>query len=347
MNGNGILRIRPWAPRNREQGWVYYWGGPRGVGPIWATIRARIPRWVAASPKAWCHPSHVSKLTTTTITRGVGTDLIHRRVRLEMQEFCVEYGVLRSITNAFTAEGFVEGPPVDMAGQRRSLFATYENNIDWTDQEQVGRAVRVFEDMLTWGQDNPWFNKNSLPKIRRLFEYDGYLVDDQLHIGPIESWPMAELPLDQLRDPSAIREYLDRLTAVGDNDPPLAISYAKSLIESTTKLILEELGQIYDAKDDLPSLAKSAQEALKIHPETVAPTKKGRQAIVIALGNLSQIAIRVAELRNEYGIAHGQTRATYNLGPRHAHLVVGMAIVYCRFLIETLLARRSQPLEDG
>ena len=264
-----------------------------------------------------------------------------------MQEFCVSFGVLRSITNAFIAEGFVEGPQVDLGGQRRSLFATYESDVDWSDQGQVDRAVRVFEEMLSWGQGDAWFNNTFLPKIRRLFEYDGYLVDDQLFIRPIRPWPLADLPLDQLQDPSAIQEHLDRLNAVGDSDPALAISCAKSLIESTTKLVLEELGETYSVKDDLPALVKGAQKALEVHPETIAPTKKGRQTILAAMGNLSQIATRVAELRNEYGIAHGQVHPTYNLGPRHAHLVVGMAMVYCRFLIETLFSRRPQLPDDG
>ena len=277
-----------------------------------------------------------------TIIRGMGRDLIHRRLRIEMREFCVGFGTLRFITDAFNAEGFVEGSPVHLSGERRSLFESYENNIDWTNPEQATRALRVFEDMLSWSGDNTRFSEEFLPKVLQRLP-DGFLIDDRSRIRRTDPWPLTELPLDQLSDPSAVEEYFARLNTAGETDPPLAISYAKSLLEATTKLVLEELGHPYEPNDDLPTLAKAAQKALKVHTDVIAPTKRGRETILAALGNLSQVAIRVAELRNEYGIAHGHARPSYTLGPRHAHLVVGMVSVYCRFLLETLSHRRSQP----
>lgn len=271
-------------------------------------------------------------------------ELIHRRVRIKMREFCVAYGTLGLITDAFDAEGFVEGKQANLGGQRRSLFATYENNINWADSEQVDRAIRVFEDMLSWGQE-PYFSAEFLPKMRQLVKSDGYSIDDQLRIRRVYPSPLTDMHLDQVQDPSAIEEYLDRLHAIGDTDPSLAISYAKSMIESTAKLVLEEMGETYNKRSDLPTLGKAVQKALNVHPETIAPSQRGREVILAALGNLSQIVIRVAELRNEYGIAHGDIRPAYSLGSRHARLVVGMAFVYCRFLLDTLRDRRILPSE--
>lgn len=121
-----------------------------------------------------------------------------------------------------------------------------------------------------------------------------------------------------------------------DRDPAAAISGAKALIESTTKLVLEGLLIEYDAKADVPELVKLAQKGLMLHPSQIAPTGKGAESIKRILSNLSQLAIGVAELRNEYGPDHGRSTATVGLGHRQVHLAVGSASVYCRLLLETL-----------
>ena len=78
--------------------------------------------------------------------------------------------------------------------------------------------------------------------------------------------------LEQLRDPSAIEEHLRRLDATGDGDPPLAISSAKAIVEATCKHVLDELNEPWDERADVPTLVKAVQRALKVHPETIAPT---------------------------------------------------------------------------
>ena len=64
-----------------------------------------------------------------------------------------------------------------------------------------------------------------------------------------------------------------------------------------------------------PTARQVRPKALKAHPETIAPTAKGRDTIVRVLASLSQVAVGVAELRNEYGTDHGRTRPSKGLGP--------------------------------
>lgn len=94
---------------------------------------------------------------------------------------------------------------------------------------------------------------------------------------------LAALPLDTIREPEAIEEHLRRLESAGDSDPPLTISSAKALVEATCKHVLEELKQAYDEAADLPALVKAVKKALKVHPDTIAPTAKGRETIVRTL----------------------------------------------------------------
>lgn len=280
-----------------------------------------------------------------TVVAAMARDLIHPRTRNEFRELSSAWGVLRTIENAFDVEGFDPVPEEQRSyadGQRRGTFDEYADGIDWSDPGQVGRAIHVFEEILSWGADvDTEYRDRVIARVRRLLESDGYTVDDQHRIRHISTRPLTKLPLEQLRDPSAIEEHLRRLEATGDADPPLAISSAKALVEATCKHVLEELNQPYDDKADLPALVKSVQKALKVHPDTIAPTAKGRDTIVRTLSNLSQVAIGLAELRNEYGPDHGRTRSTSAMRPRHAHLAIGAAQTYCRFLLETLRDRRS------
>ena len=271
-------------------------------------------------------------------------DLVRPRTRREFRELSSDWGVLRTIEAAFEDEGFFPGPPAESGGQRRSLFDTYANVIDWTDSGQVSRAIRVFEEILDWGANvDPQYRDPAIARVRRALQQDGFVLDENLRIRPAAIKVLGTLPLETLRDPEAIEEHLTRLESAGDSDPPQAISSAKALMEATCKHVLEELDVAYDEAADMPALVKAVQRALKVDPGSVAPTAKGRETITCTLSNLSQVALGLAELRNEYGPDHGRTRSSSGMRPRHAHLAVGSAHTFCRFLLETLRDRHQQP----
>ena len=129
---------------------------------------------------------------------------------------------------------------------------------------------------------------------------------------------------------------MERIETNMDSDPASAISAAKTLIESTTKLVLDELKVPYDPKADVPELVKTAQKALRLHASQIAPTDRGAEIVKRILSNLSQLAIGVAELRNEYGADHGRNRRTIGLGYTQVHLAVGATGAYCRMMLETV-----------
>jgi len=257
-------------------------------------------------------------------------ELISPRTRREFQEHLVGF-VLREIDAFFQDEGLAPGPELpNVSGQRRGLVASYYSEVDWRSPSQVRKVLNAYQSILM----------NTSPEARsRLvatLRVDGYSVDDDCRIlgGPVGQVP--DLPVGSLADPSAIWEHMERINSTMDSDPASAISGAKALIESTTKLVLDELGETYDPKGDIPELVKHAQKALKLHSSQVAPTAKGAESIRRILSNLSQLAIGVAELRNEYGPDHGRSTPIVGLGHRQVHLAVGAASVYCRLLLETL-----------
>lgn len=274
-------------------------------------------------------------------------DLVHPRTRTAFRETCSDYAVVRQICQAFENEGF-DPAPEDAApeggwygpGQRRGTFDRYSSRVDWTNPNQVRRVLNVFEEILTWLDDNDEHSAKRKDQLSRHLARDGYEIEGA---GRIRSSTLvnSSLDLSGLREPDAILEHLERMASAMETDPSLAISGAKALIEATTKTVLDELQESYDDRADVPALVKAAQKALQLHPELLAPTTKGVESIKRVLSGLSQIAVNIAELRNEYGTDHGRSRPTTGLGPRHAHLAVGAATTYCRMLLETLVARRT------
>lgn len=268
-------------------------------------------------------------------------DLIHPRTRREFRDLCRDWGVLRTISAAFEVEGFepCPGEPDNSDGMRRGRFDLYAKNMDWSNPTQVRRALRVFEEVLSWVSDTDHAVKVRA-KLTRLLLQDGYVLNERGLIQPVAT-SRSDLPLDLLSDSTAVREHLDRLRTSGDDDPPLAISSAKALVEATAKHVLLEMGIGCDDQAKVPALVKAVQGALKLHPSDIAPTAKGRETIIRTLSNLSQVVVGLAELRNEYGPDHGRIRPSSGMQPRHAHLAVGAAETYCRFLLETLRDRQQ------
>jgi hypothetical protein len=204
---------------------------------------------------------------------------------------------------------------------RRVTTQEYLEAIDWTDINQVSRALRVFERLIQ-------VTSKLLNSLRR----DGYTVDEET--GHIASGGPRFAPSSpqNITDASAIRQQLTRVQHAVLDDPALAVGSAEELIESTAKAVLKERGQPVDDKDDLPALVRNAQRApgLPRPPRHPARTAAAR-------GSVSGIAIGLAELRNRgYGTGHGSATAPVGLGPRHAHLAVDAAFTWCQLMLDTL-----------
>jgi hypothetical protein len=264
---------------------------------------------------------------------------VHARTRSAFRDFCSDFAVVRQIERAFRDEGLDPDPDNDREwyrdGQRRGTFDRHTARTDWTDATDVRRVLNVFEHMLTWASED------ATAYLRRHLERDGFIVDGSGRIRAGAASTLSTVPLENLTDPSAIYDHLQRLADASDRDPAGAISGAKALVEATTKVVLRELNTPYDEQGDVPTLVRTAQKALKLHPESLAPTAPGADIVKRILSNLSQIAIGLAELRNQYGPDHGRTTAVVGLRPRHAHLAIGAATTYCRLLLETLDDRRA------
>ncbi|MPZ41442.1 MAG: hypothetical protein GEU95_26030 [Rhizobiales bacterium] len=123
------------------------------------------------------------------------------------------------------------------------------------------------------------------------------------------------------------RKALSRLA--GDRDG--AITVARSLLETTCKIALKEVGATHDKNWDLPKLYYIAATELGI-----SPTQRTDELFRSIFGASQSIVNRVGELRNKLGDAHGKGNLDLAVPKHHAELAVNLAGSICCFLVSCL-----------
>ncbi len=118
------------------------------------------------------------------------------------------------------------------------------------------------------------------------------------------------------------------------NDPEGAITAARSLLETTCKLILDDLQVEYSA-DDLPKLYGKVAGALRL-----APSDYTEDAVKKILGGCWSVVTGLGILRNRLSDSHGQGVKPVRPAPRHAELSVNLAGAMATFLVATWEARK-------
>ncbi|MEV6436286.1 abortive infection family protein [Streptomyces anulatus] len=247
---------------------------------------------------------------------------------------------IRIVSELWEDHGFVPVPPDELKysdpGARRTEFMLYAEGVDWADEGHVRRALLVFEDFIRTCKNQGWQTDKWLEDIRVRLERDGFALDDEGRI----SWtnpPVLVRDLSTLSDASGITIELERIRRDLTTDPQGAIGAAKQLIEATAKTALQELSIEVDKNAALPALISTVQKALKLDAASAPEGPDGSKAVKKILSGSVNIAVGVAELRNQgFGSGHGQVSAPSGLGVRHARLTVNAAVTWCELILDTL-----------
>ena len=265
-------------------------------------------------------------------------EIISRRTRSEFRTLSTG-STLGQIDDAFRDEGFypVPGAGFEDSSARRTRTNDYLNAIDWTDANQCNRAIKAMERILIPISPEMSFSYTTTTwdVFTRYLREDGWEINLKGEISPLPYINhLSLLSAVELKDASAIHEQLERLRRSQD-DPAAVIGAAKELIESTAKVILNELNKTVEPKAKFNVLVKQVQAALGLDPSTVSGVD-GEQSTKRILGGASSIAFGLNELRNAgHGTGHGPATARVGLHPRHARLAVNAAALWCELILET------------
>lgn len=176
---------------------------------------------------------------------------------------------------------------------------------------------------------------------------DGYeLVDRAKMAGrPVFAARQAELQsmasINSLRESFSdggmtyIARQITRMESSIYDDPDLAIGTAKELVETVCRTILSQRKIDAPTNLDLAQLVKLTTSELRLTPSDIEDEKTTSDTIRRLLGNLGNITVSLAELRNKFGTGHGKSADVRGLDSRHAKLAVGAASTLAVFLHET------------
>ena len=135
----------------------------------------------------------------------------------------------------------------------------------------------------------------------------------------------------QLLDTEHVHAVWSKALSRRTNDPEGAITLARTLLETVTKRILDDLSLDYTNKDDLPKLYAKAAKVLNL-----APDQHSEEPIKAILGSVMNLVNGIGTLRNRLSDSHGKGGSLpVRPSPRHASLAVNAAGAVATFLVET------------
>lgn len=250
---------------------------------------------------------------------------------------------LRQIDALFDDHGIQLGPPqpseIDES-VRRERMRRHLATLDLESPTDSAKLTAMFSDLLQQIVQETAYAGSTDSALRdkwfRILREDGFDVDESTGVVRISQTAGANLTdhaLNALEDPASILDHLHRLGNSVDDDPRLAISTAKALIESTAKCVLTARNQTYTRAAKVPALVNAAQESLGLAAKSVSDEDRALRQALQSLVTLTQ---SVTEIRNQVGIDHGAEQVPAWVRPRHARLVVGAAQVWCQLMLETL-----------
>ena len=139
------------------------------------------------------------------------------------------------------------------------------------------------------------------------------------------------------RDLTGVDKEFERAMANVEQDPPIAITAACSILESLFKTYIEDNGIEMPVDKSLKPLWKMASKHLGFDPAAIedGDVKK-------VLSGLTSVVDGIGSLRTHTGSAHGHGRHAYRLYARHARLAIHASHTLVGFFIETWDQRKRK-----
>lgn len=166
---------------------------------------------------------------------------------------------------------------------------------------------------------------------RRRYLWDAFnpLISEAERVQRTPASPIVDGRLSGL-NADAVEAAWTKALARRFDDPEGAITAARTLLESVCKHLLDDMGQTYDDKADLPKLYAQCASALNL-----APDQHTERSFKTILGNCQSVVGELGSLRNKISDAHGRGRRPVKPAPRHAELAVNLSGSVAAFLVAT------------
>ena len=160
------------------------------------------------------------------------------------------------------------------------------------------------------------------------------------HLEGRNTAPVDKIASDTLEtfDVDSVHAVWQKALSRRNTDPEGAITAARTLLETVTKRILDEMSLTYSEREDLPKLYASVAKALSL-----APNQHTERPIKEILGSAANLVNGIGTLRNRLSDSHGRGgKSPVRPSPRHASLAVNTAGAIATFLVETFQEQQER-----
>jgi hypothetical protein len=195
--------------------------------------------------------------------------------------------------------------------------------------EQLLAKMRVRGSFDPSSEHFPVDGKAVIEAAQRAFRSAGWALDDEGHLAP-----EILTGLDHHLQRQAIEASIDRIRRSPD-DAALLLGTAKELLETTSRYVLEEVGQPAREAADFGELLYFARERLGLLPQSVSQGDPAARTVREVYDGLWKVAKAVNELRNAEGTGHGRTSLP-TVSPETARVIVQAAALLGALLLDTL-----------
>jgi hypothetical protein len=144
------------------------------------------------------------------------------------------------------------------------------------------------------------------------------------------------------RDLSGMQAEFERINQNLEADPPAAVTASCALLEAAFKAYIEQEKLRMPSDQTLKPLWKTIRKDLKFDPDLHEDDD-----LKTIVGGLAAIVEGTGSLRTHKGSAHGRSKKTYKLKPRHARLATHASFVLASFVLEAWTDRKARIEEDA
>jgi hypothetical protein len=225
---------------------------------------------------------------------------------------------------------------------RRTLFEALD--LLTCSRAQLFRLLTALSDPE---MQNPESQKSIVEALNAHLRHDGYGLEFAGLISGSPRYEVRELaqgsPADSgisaalaSFDPTTIHARWTEALEQRTNQPERAITLARTLLEDVCKWIIDQAGETYREKDDLPVLYRQLSKILNL-----APDGHTEEVFRTILGSCQAIVESIGAIRNKLSDAHSIGPKRARPLPRHAELAVNLSGAMATFLIQTWQARQT------
>jgi hypothetical protein len=144
------------------------------------------------------------------------------------------------------------------------------------------------------------------------------------------------------RDLSGMQAEFERIHQNLETDPAAAVTAACALLEAVFKAYIEQENLQMPSDQTLKPLWKTIRKDLKFDPDLHEDDD-----LKTIVGGLAAIVEGTGSLRTHKGSAHGRSKKTYKLKPRHARLAAHASFVLASFVLEAWTDRKALIQENA